>query len=77
MSRLSSGPRLPVFNEPEEPPPFAVGARVRLHGANFGAAGRVLRIEHGKVAVLWTDLDFISRHRPETLAEVSDAQADG
>jgi hypothetical protein len=55
---------------------FAVGDRVFLRGARFGAAGRVLRRERGKIAVYWPDLDFISRHRPESLMEAPRERAE-
>jgi hypothetical protein len=52
---------------------LVVGSRVYLHGASFGAAGEVLRFERGKVVVSWSDLNFISRHHPDTqiLAETN------
>lgn len=48
---------------------FAVGDRVYLKGCPFGKPGRVLRLERGKVAVLWPDLGptYIGRHRPDAL----------
>lgn len=46
---------------------FAVGDRVQLRGAPFGAAGEVMRMERGKVVVFWGDLNFTSRHRKEHL----------
>lgn len=46
---------------------FAIGDRVYLTGARFGAAGKVMRWERGKVVVSWSDLNLITRHRPETL----------
>jgi hypothetical protein len=47
--------------------PFPIGAKVRLRGCAFGEPGTVLRIERCKVVVYWRDLDFLSRHRPESL----------
>jgi hypothetical protein len=48
---------------------FAVGDSVYLRGAPFGKPGTVLRIERGKLAVLWADLgpSYIGRHRPDSL----------
>lgn len=48
---------------------FAVGDRVYLKGCPFGEPGRVLRMECGKVAVLWPSLGptYISRHSPGSL----------
>jgi hypothetical protein len=48
-------------------PPFPTGAAVRLRGRAFGEPGAVLRIERCKVVVYWPDLDFLLRHRPESL----------
>lgn len=44
-----------------------VGSRVFLRGARVGAAGVVIRREGKRVVVYWRDMDFFSRHRPETL----------
>ncbi|MGA8910820.1 MAG: hypothetical protein WB524_24625 [Acidobacteriaceae bacterium] len=46
---------------------FAVGDKVYLRGARFGLPGTVLRIERGKVVILWSDIDYLARHRPNTL----------
>jgi hypothetical protein len=46
---------------------FQVGDRVWLKGARFGKPGTVLRIERGKVVILWSDIDYLARHRPNTL----------
>jgi hypothetical protein len=49
---------------------FNVGQAVFLKGAQYcGQPGRVLRIERGKLAVLWADLgpSYIGRHRPDSL----------
>ena len=49
---------------------FNVGQAVFLKGAQYcGQPGRVLRIEQGKLAVLWADLgpSYIGRHRPDSL----------
>lgn len=50
-------------------PPFPIGAKVRLRGCAFGEPGTVLRIERRKVVVYWHDLDFLSRHSPESLMQ--------
>jgi hypothetical protein len=53
---------------------IALGAKVHLRGARgCGAAGTVIRCERGRMVVYWPDLDFWSRHRPETL-ELAEAQ---
>jgi hypothetical protein len=56
------------------PPPFPIGAAVRLRGCAFGEPGAVLRIERRKVVVYWQDLDFLSRHTVDSLIL---ADADG
>jgi hypothetical protein len=58
------------------PLPFPIGAAVRLRGCAFGEPDAVLRIERRKVVVYWRDLDFLSRHLPESLelAETPDAR---
>lgn len=44
------------------------GSRVYLKAARgAGEAGTVIRCEGQRVAVYWPDLDFVSRHRPESL----------
>lgn len=49
---------------------IGVGTRVYLRGAAFGATGVVVRSEGMRLVVYWRGLDFLSRHRPETLIEV-------
>ncbi|HUV69762.1 MAG TPA: hypothetical protein VMW15_08895 [Terracidiphilus sp.] len=48
---------------------LSVGQHVFLRGAPFGEPGRILRIERGKLAVLWADLgpSYIGRHAPASL----------
>jgi hypothetical protein len=53
------------------PEQISVGAKVRLRGCAFGEPGTVLRIERRKVAVYWQDLDFLSRHSPDSLMLVA------
>jgi hypothetical protein len=45
---------------------FAIGDCVYLRGCPHGEPGRVLRIERGKLVVLWADLGptYIGSHRP-------------
>jgi hypothetical protein len=49
--------------------PFGIGEAVHLRGCPFGKPGRVLRIERGKLAILWADLgpSYIGRHAPASL----------
>ena len=50
---------------------FAVGNSVYLRGCRVGQPGRVVRIERNKVVVLWPDIDYLARHRPQTLVHAS------
>jgi len=49
--------------------PIRVGDRVYLRGAAHGEPGRVLRIERGRLAILWPDISpsYITRHKIESL----------
>lgn len=45
-----------------------LGSRVWLRACgSAGEPGTVVREERGRLVVYWRDLDFWSRHRPETL----------
>lgn len=59
----------PLMPEQTAAPAFAVGDRVYLKGCSFGEPGRVLRMERGRVAVLWPNLGptYIGRHHPDAL----------
>ena len=57
-------------------PAFSVGDKVWLKGARFGKPGTVLRIERGKVVILWSDIDYLARHRACTL-ELAEGVSDG
>jgi hypothetical protein len=57
----------------DQKPSLAVGSRVQLRGSRHGEPGTVLRIERGRVLILWRDLDYIARHRPDSLVEVDRA----
>jgi hypothetical protein len=46
---------------------IAVGAKVFLKGCAYGKPGTVVRIERNRAVVLWHDLDYLARHRPESL----------
>jgi hypothetical protein len=51
-------------------PAIPIGARVVLRTCpNAGQPGTVLRIERGKLAVLWADIapDYVRLHRAESL----------
>jgi hypothetical protein len=49
--------------------PFSVGDAVMLRSCRHGAPGTVIRIERGKLVVYWGDMDYWSRHRPESLTQ--------
>ena len=57
---------------PKPVPPFAPGSLVRLRASLFGAPGRVLRFERGRVYVRWPGLGQ-GRHRPVALVLAVDA----
>jgi hypothetical protein len=48
---------------------IAVGCKVYLLGCAYGQPGTVVRIERNRAVVLWHDLDYLARHRPESLTE--------
>lgn len=43
------------------------GSRVFLKGCPYGQPGTAIRLERGQVVVYWSDIDFWSRHSPESL----------
>jgi hypothetical protein len=51
----------------DELAPFPIGAKVLLRACAVGEPGTVLRVERGKLVVLWHDLDHLARHGPESL----------
>lgn len=44
-----------------------VGDKVFLKACRAGEPGTVIRQERGKFVAYWLDLDFWSRHQPESL----------
>ncbi|HTW81927.1 MAG TPA: hypothetical protein VME23_20435 [Terracidiphilus sp.] len=53
-----------------------IGSKVHLRGARgVGAAGTVIRCEGSRLVVYWSDLDFVSRHKPESLEIASQTAA--
>jgi hypothetical protein len=50
---------------------FSVGDSVLLRSCRVGQPGRVIRFERGKAIVHWTDIDFIGKHRQESLLVVA------
>jgi hypothetical protein len=48
---------------------IAVGSKVYLRACAFGQPGTVVRIERNRAVVLWHDLDYLTRHKPESLME--------
>jgi hypothetical protein len=43
------------------------GDKVFLRACRTGEPGTVIRQERGKLTVYWRDMDYWSRHRPESL----------
>jgi hypothetical protein len=46
---------------------IAPGNKVYLKACRAGKPGTVIRELRGKLTVYWADLDFWSKHRPESL----------
>lgn len=46
---------------------FGTGDKVFLKACRAGEPGTVIRAERGKMVVYWRDMDYWSRHRPESL----------
>ena len=47
---------------------IAIGAKVFLKGGRgCGKPGTVIREERGRLVIFWEDMDFWSRHRPDSL----------
>jgi hypothetical protein len=73
QSQLDFDDQMPITAAQDAPgrdgDTLSVGQHVFLRGAPFGEPGRILRIERGKLAVLWADLgpSYIGRHRPDSL----------
>ena len=53
---------------------IGLGGRVFLKACRVGEPGTVLRIERRKVVVYWPDMDYFSRHHPESLELVTEPQ---
>jgi hypothetical protein len=49
---------------------IAVGSKVYLRACAYGQPGTVVRMERNRAVVLWHDLDYLARHKPESLMEV-------
>jgi hypothetical protein len=43
------------------------GARVYLKTCQFGEPGTVMTHKRGKIMVYWPGIDFLGKHRPESL----------
>jgi ribosomal protein L24 len=51
------------------------GDKVRLKACHdSGQPGTVIRVNHGKLTVYWHDMDYFSRHSPDSLM-LADAPA--
>ncbi len=46
---------------------IGLGDKVRLRACRAGEPGTVIRAERGKFTVYWRDLDYWSKHRPDSL----------
>jgi hypothetical protein len=46
---------------------IAPGDKVYLRACQVGQPGTVIRTERGKLTVYWGDMDFWSRHKPDSL----------
>jgi len=57
----------------EQSQPFPVGSSVYLRGCRAGLPGKVIRLERGKVVILWQDLDYIGRHSASSLIHADDS----
>lgn len=54
---------------------IAPGARVYLRACRAGEAGTVVRAEHKRLVVFWPDMNYWSRHAPESLELAEDDEA--
>ena len=52
---------------------IAVGTPVLLKHCPHGQPGTVVRMERNRTTVLWHDLDYLAKHRPESLMEAKNA----
>ena len=48
---------------------IGVGSKVYMRGLRHGEPGTVIRIERGRMVVLWGDMDFIARHPASSLVD--------
>lgn len=53
-----------------------VGSEVYLRSFRHGQPGRVIRIERGRMVVLWGDLDYVARHPERSLIEAIKPHSD-
>lgn len=66
---------LPPSSKKEPPvPQFAVGTLVALKSCPTGSPGIVRAVVRGRVLVHWADLNYLGRHRPDTLVSTTDAK---
>ena len=56
---------------------IAVGSKVYLRVCPFGQPGTVVRIERNRAVVIWHDLDYDGRHKPESLMEAENQNETG
>jgi hypothetical protein len=48
---------------------ISIGSEVHIKACPHGTPGVVVRFERNRVVVWWSDLDYLSRHKEETLME--------
>lgn len=51
-------------------PEITSGSKVYLRGCPHGEPGTVVKLERGRAVVYWRDLDFLARHKPESLMAI-------
>lgn len=56
------------------PAQLSVGSKVHLRGARFDQPGTVVKMGK-RLTVYWRDLDFLSKHQPESLILAREQQA--
>lgn len=61
--------------EKADAPTIDIGSRVRLKGCSDGRPGTAIKVERRRLVVFWHDLDFLSRHHPDSLVLDEDTQS--
>ena len=50
---------------------ISIGMKVHLRGCPHGQPGTVIRRARGRLTVSWPDIDYLGRHRPDSLIEAA------